>query len=307
MAHYFQKGDWRSGYYRDQTWLFALGILTIPEFFAQLYAHADVKAEPASAGRAMNAHFSTRYIKSDGSWENQCSQYNVSADVSPTGSQMPRLVGLAYASRLYRELPELKQFKDYSMHGDEIAWGSLGNASTAEGMFWESINAIGVLKAPTIVTIYDDGYGISVPNHHQITKENISTILSGFRRESSSAESCNQGYDIYTVPAWDYPALMETYASATENARRHHIPALIHATEATQPLGHSTSGSHERYKTTERLDWEKEFDGLRIMRMWMINNDFATDEELNAWESEDRQSVEKERKEAWEAYTARNC
>lgn len=302
MARTFRKGDWRSGYYRDQTWLFALGVLTHREFFAQLYAHADVDAEPATAGRAMNAHFATRFINLDGSWKNQTEMYNVSADVSPTGSQMPRLVGLAHASRLYRELPELQEFTDFSNEGIELAWGTIGNASTAEGMFWESVNAIGVLKAPAIITIYDDGYGISVPNQFQMVKENISAILSGFQREPCPDDDCNHGYDIYSVNAWDYPALLDVYNSATKTARQYHIPALIHVTEVTQPQGHSTSGSHERYKSSERLDWEKDFDGLRKMREWMITDGIATDEEISNWEKEDRKLVEKERKAAWDAY-----
>lgn len=304
MARTFQKGDWRSGYYRDQTWLFALGVLSIREFFAQLYAHADEVAEPATAGRAMNAHFATRFINPDGSWKNQTEMYNISADVSPTGSQMPRLVGLSHASRLYRELPELQDFTNFSNEGTELAWGTIGNASTAEGMFWEAVNAIGVLKAPAIITIYDDGYGISVPNQFQMVKENISAILSGFQREPCPEDDCSHGYDIYPVQAWDYPALLAVYTSATKTAREYHIPALIHVTEVTQPQGHSTSGSHERYKTTARLEWEKEFDGLRKMRAWMINEKIAVDGELTGWENEDRKIVEAERKAAWEAYAS---
>jgi len=253
MVHSFKRGDWRSGYYRDQTWLFALGILGFREFFAQLYAHADVEAEPATAGRAMNAHFASRFINPEGTWKNQTESFNIAADISPTGSQMPRLVGLAQASKLYRQLPELQQYKDFSNDGAEIAWGTIGNASTAEGMFWESINAIGVLKAPAIITIYDDGYGISVPNQFQMVKENISTILSGFQREPCPGDDCDRGYDIYSVPSWDYPALIEVFNTAAKNARQYHIPALVHTTEATQPQGHSTSGSHERYKSQERL------------------------------------------------------
>jgi len=303
MARFFKKGDWRSGYYRDQTWLLALGILSFQEFFAQLYAHADVNAEPATAGRAMNAHFATRYLNPDGSWKPQTKMYNISADVSPTGSQMPRLVGLAYASRLYRELPELQSFKDFSHEGLEIAWGTIGNASTAEGMFWESVNAIGVLKAPAIITIFDDGYGISVPNQFQMVKENISAILSGFQREPCPADCCNRGYDIYRARAWDYPALLEVYNAATQTAREYHVPALIHITEVTQPLGHSTSGSHERYKSPERLAWEKEFDGMRKMRAWIIEMGLATEEEITAWEKEDQIATEDDRKAAWKAFT----
>lgn len=303
IARAFRKGDWRSGYYRDQTWMFALGVLSLREYFAQLYAHTDVEADPATAGRSMNAHFATRYIKPDGSWKNQTDMYNVSADVSPTGSQMPRLVGLANASRLYRELEELAYLDQFSSNGDEIAWGSIGNASTAEGIFWEAVNAIGVLKVPAIISVYDDGYGISVPNQFQMVKESISTILEGFQREPCPAECCDHGYDIYTVRAWDYPALLEVYESAAKIARQYHIPALIHVTEMTQPQGHSTSGSHERYKSAERLAWEEEFDCLRKMRHWLLENEIADGDQLAQWEIEDRKFVETKRKESWEAYT----
>ncbi|MGD8456562.1 MAG: thiamine pyrophosphate-dependent enzyme [Anaerolineales bacterium] len=302
MARAFELGDWRSGYYRDQTWMFAMGALTIQAFFAQLYAHADVEAEPATAGRSMNAHFASRYLNPDGTWTDQTAMYNVSADVSPTGSQMPRLVGLAFASNLYRQLEELKGYTQFSKNGNEIAWGSIGNASTAEGLFWESVNAIGVLKAPAIISIYDDGYGISVPNQFQMVKENIAAILSGFERDACPAEDCDRGYDLYSVRAWNYPALLEVYQTAAEIARKHHIPALVHVTEATQPQGHSTSGSHERYKSQERLDWEAEHDCLTKMRAWLIEGEVAVDEELTAWEEEDRAEVERLREEAWEVY-----
>ncbi|GAB4430084.1 MAG: alpha-ketoacid dehydrogenase subunit alpha/beta [Anaerolineales bacterium] len=302
MARAFRKGDWRSGYYRDQTWMFALGTTRIQEFFAQLYAHADVEHEPATAGRSMNAHFATRYLNPDGSWKDQTRLYNVSADVSPTGSQMPRTVGLAYASVIYRKLAELKKFKEFSQNGNEIAWATIGNASTAEGMFWEAVNAIGVLHAPSIITIYDDGYGISVPNQFQMVKENIGAILSGFQRDPCPAEDCDRGYDLYTVRAWDYPALLETYATAAEIAREYHIPALVHVTEVTQPQGHSTSGSHERYKTPERLGWEKEFDGIKKMREWMLEERITSEDELATVEESDRQAVEEIRKAAWESY-----
>jgi TPP-dependent pyruvate/acetoin dehydrogenase alpha subunit len=304
MAHNFQHGDWRSGYYRDQTWLFALEILSLQEFFAQLYAHADVKAEPATAGRAMNSHFASRFINLDGSWKRQTEMFNIAADISPTGSQMPRLVGLAHASRLYRELPELQEYQDFSNEGSEIAWGTIGNASTAEGMFWESVNAIGVLRSPAIITIYDDGYGISVPNQFQMVKENIFDILTGFQRKPCLGDNCEHGFDLYTVHAWDYPALMSIFKTASHNARLNHIPALIHATEATQPQGHSTSGSHERYKSPERLAWEDDHDGLRKMREWIIEIGFSTDSQLNNWENEDRKLVENERNIAWEAFTS---
>ena len=302
IAHAFQKGDWRSGYYRDQTWMFALGVIDIQAFFAQLYAHADVAHEPATAGRAMNGHFASRYINPDGSWRDQTQAYNIAADVSPTASQMPRLVGLAFASTLYRQVPELKPFSQFSKNGNEVAWGTIGNASTAEGMFWESVNAIGVLQAPAVITIYDDGFGISVPNQFQMVKENIGAILKGFERDPNPPHSTDIGYDLYTVRAWDYPALLETYASASEIAREYHIPAIVHVTEVTQPLGHSTSGSHERYKSAERLQWEAEHDCLLKMRQWLIENGVATKDELNAYETDDRQRVEESRKAAWEAF-----
>jgi pyruvate/2-oxoglutarate/acetoin dehydrogenase E1 component/TPP-dependent pyruvate/acetoin dehydrogenase alpha subunit len=282
--------------------MFALGTTSIQEFFAQLYAHADVEHDPATAGRSMNAHFATRYLYPDGRWKDQTQAYNVAADVSPTGSQMPRTVGLAYASVLYRKLAELQGFKEFSHNGDEIAWASIGNASTAEGMFWESVNAIGVLHAPAILTIYDDGYGISVPNQFQMVKENIGAILSGFQREPCPADNCDRGYDLYSVRAWDYPALIETYAAAAEIAREYHIPALVHVTEVTQPQGHSTSGSHERYKSAERLQWEQDFDGIKKMREWMLDQRLITDPELASVEESDRQAVEGIRKSAWEAY-----
>jgi pyruvate/2-oxoglutarate/acetoin dehydrogenase E1 component/TPP-dependent pyruvate/acetoin dehydrogenase alpha subunit len=304
IARMFKKGDWRSGYYRDQTWLFALGTLNIQEFFAQLYAHADLQAEPATGGRAMNAHFASRYLNQDGSWKNQTEHYNISADVSPTGSQMPRLVGLALASRLYRQLDELKPFTQFSRNGNEIAWGSIGNASTAEGMFWESVNAIGVLRSPAVISIYDDGYGISVPNQFQMVKENISAILDGFRRDDCPETDCERGFDIYTVQAWDYPALLEIYTAATKIARRFHIPALVHVTEVTQPQGHSTSGSHERYKTTERLEWEQEHDCIKKMRNWIIASGIANDDDLTRMEEKDRTEIEDTRRAAWEAFSA---
>ena len=304
IARAFQKGDWRSGYYRDQTWMFMLGVMNIQEFFAQLYAHADINHESNTGGRSMNAHFANRFINTDGSWKNQTESYNTAADVSPTGSQMPRTVGLAYASVLYRGLEELKDFNQFSKNGNEVAFASIGNASTAEGMFWESVNAIGVLQAPAIITVYDDGYGISVSNQFQMVKENIHSILQGFQRDPCLEEDCDRGYDLYQVPGWDYPALVETYATAAEIARQYHIPALVHVTEVTQPQGHSTSGSHERYKTAERLKFEEEFDCIRKLREWIIENQIATDPELVAVEQEDYATVEGIRKLAWEDYLA---
>lgn len=302
IARAFQKGDWRSGYYRDQTWMFMLGVMNIQEFFAQLYAHADVHHESNTAGRSMNAHFANRFLNPDGSWRNQTESYNSAADVSPTGTQMPRTVGLAYASVLYRNLESLRQFPQFSRDGNEIVFASIGNASTAEGLFWESINAIGVLQAPAVITVYDDGYGISVPNQFQMVKENIYSILQGFQRDPCLEEDCERGYDLYQVRGWDYPALVETYASAAEIARQYHIPQLVHVIELTQPQGHSTSGSHERYKSPERLQWEREYDCLRKMREWIIEEHIATEAELVAMEKEDQATVEQVRKLAWEAY-----
>ena len=298
MAKAFRKGDFRSGYYRDQTFMFATGMTTVKEFFAQLYAHTDVEADPASAGRAMNAHFATRSLNPDGSWKNLAGMVNSSADVSPTGSQMPRLVGLAYASRLYRELEALHPFTTFSHNGDEIAFGTVGNAATAEGIFWEAINAIGVLKAPALISIWDDGYGISVRNEHQMVKQNISELLNGFRRDRGSQD----GFDIYAVRGWDYPALVETYLQAAETVRREHVPAILHVIEMTQPQGHSTSGSHERYKTKKRLEWERDHDCLVKFRRWILDNGCATDQELDQIEAEEGSQVEGARKTAWEAY-----
>ena len=302
MARAFQKGDWRSGYYRDQTWMFALGVVKIPEFFAQLFGNTDLEQEPAMGGRSMNAHFATRFVKPDGSWTNQTESYNSAADIANCGAQMPRTVGLAYASVIYRQLMDLQGFKEFSINGNEITWASIGNAATAEGMFWESVNAIGVLHAPAIITIYDDGYGISVPNKYQMVKGNIGALLSGFQREPGPAEDNESGYDLYSVPAWDYPALLETYAKAAKIAQKHHIPALVHVTETTQPLGHSASGSHERYKPPERIKFEGEFDCIKIMREWMINNRVITDDKLAALEKTETQTIEDISKSTWKAY-----
>ena len=304
IAHAFRKGDWRSGYYRDQTWMFMLNSMSIQEFFAQLYAHADLEHEPSTGGRSMNSHFGSRFIKSDGSWRNQMELYNVAEDVSPTGAQMPRAVGLAYASVLYRGIEELKQFKEFSNNGNEVTWATIGNASTAEGLFWEAVNAIGVLQAPAIITVYDDGYGISVPNQFQMVKENIHTILQGFQRDPCPEPECQRGYELYQVRGWDYPALLETFASAAELAREYHIPSLVHVYDVTQPQGHSTSGSHERYKSPERLKFEEEFDCLRKMKEWMLAQRVAAEKDFKQWENEDREIVENIRKRAWEAYLA---
>jgi len=298
-ARAFRKGDWRSGYYRDQTFMLSLGMMTLEEYFAQLYAHADVAHDPSSGGRSMNAHFASRFLDANGNWIDQADAYNISGDVSPTGSQMPRLVGLAWASRLYRDL-DFPGAEKFSRRGGEIAWGTIGNASCAEGMFWESLNAAGVLGVPMVVSVWDDGYGISVPNEHQITKGSVGELLKGFQREPKS----KQGFDIYTVKAWDYPSLCETYLAAATIVRHEHVPAIIHVTEVTQPLGHSTSGSHERYKSAERMQFETEFDANRRMREWMIAQGISTASELDAMEKEDLRLVQEAQRRAWEAYRA---
>jgi pyruvate/2-oxoglutarate/acetoin dehydrogenase E1 component/TPP-dependent pyruvate/acetoin dehydrogenase alpha subunit len=302
IAHAFQKGDWRSGYYRDQTWMMALKLLSLEQFFAGLYANPDPKLEPHSGGRSMNNHFSTRLVDDKGNWLRQVDLYNTSSDIASTGAQMPRAVGLAYASVLYRKLDTLKQFSDFSNNGNEVTWITIGNASTAEGVFWEAVNAIGVLHAPAVITIYDDGYGISVPNQFQMVKENIHSILEGFQRHPCPAEECDKGYNLYSVAAWDYADLLKTYKTASDDARKFHIPALVHVTEATQPLGHSTSGSQERYKNAERMAWEVEFDCLTRFRSWIVAEGYASESEMDQWQEEDRLTVETARKEAWEAF-----
>jgi len=298
MARAFRAGDIRSGYYRDQTFMMAIGRLTLDEFFAQLYADPDPEREPSSAGRQMNAHFATRMRAADGSWLDLTEEPHSSADLSPTAGQMPRLVGLGYASRLYRELPGLADRTTFSDHGDEIAFGTIGNASCAEGHFWEALNAIGVLRAPVVLSIWDDGYGISVPNRFQIAKADLSEMLSGFQR----AAGAHEGVDVYRVAGWDYPALVETYLMAAGIVRRDHVPAVIHVAEVTQPQGHSTSGSHERYKSQERLAWEEEFDGLRRMRAWMLEAGLARAEELDAIEGDAARAVREAQRRAWEAF-----
>lgn len=297
MAKAFKKGDWRSGYYRDQTFAFATGIATIKSFFAQLYANPDLEADPASAGRQMNCHFATRSINEDGSWKDLTQMKNSSADIAPTGAQMARLVGLAYASKLYRQNPELAYLKNFSVEGNEVAFGTIGNASTSEGVFFEAINAAGVLQIPMAVSVWDDGYGISVPAKYQTTKEDISEILKGFQRNDTQ-----NGYEIFKVRGWDYPALCETYQKAIDVCRESHVPVLIHVTEVTQPQGHSTSGSHERYKDAARLTWEKEYDCILQMRKWMIESAIATEEEISLIENEAKAFVRNAQKEAWNEF-----
>jgi pyruvate/2-oxoglutarate/acetoin dehydrogenase E1 component/TPP-dependent pyruvate/acetoin dehydrogenase alpha subunit len=297
MAKAFKKGDWRAGYYRDQTFAFAAGIVTIKEFFAQLYANPDVEKDPASAGRQMNCHFATRTLNDDGSFKDLTDIKNCSADVSTTGGQMARLVGLAYASKLYRQNKQLSYLKNFSVKGNEVAFGTIGNASTSEGVFFEAMNAAGVLQVPMAISIWDDAYGISVPAKYQTTKEDISEILKGLQRDENGA-----GYEIFKVRGWDYPALCETYQQAIDVCRAEHVPVMIHVTEVTQPQGHSTSGSHERYKTNERLAWEKEYDCILKMREWMIESAIATDEELKEIETTAKKFVKGVQKEAWNEF-----
>lgn len=300
LAKQFREGDFRSGYYRDQTIMMASGLLNVQEFFAQLYAHSDVEADPSSAGRQMNGHYATRSLNEDGSWKDLTSQKNSSADVSPTASQMPRLLGLAYASKFYRHNPELKDHqKGFSDNGNEVAFGTIGDASTSEGIFWESINAAGVLQVPMVMSVWDDGHGISVEKKYQTTKESISTILSGFEKEKDS-----NGYRIFKTKGWDYANLILTYEKAVEVARTDHIPVLVHVEEVTQPQGHSTSGSHERYKSEERLQWEKDFDPILKFKEWILEKGLATEEELDALSKEAKEEVKQAKKAAWSAYTA---
>ena len=294
MAKVFKNGDWRSGYYRDQTFMFASGMSTIPEFFAQLYAHPDVEAEPASAGRQMNGHFASRTLNEDGSWKDLTAIKNCSSDISPTGGQMARLLGLAYASKLYRNNPELSYLTNFSINGNEVAFGTIGNASTSEGVFFETINAAGVLQVPMAISIWDDAYGISVPAEYQTTKQDISEILKGLQRDD-----LGEGYEIFKVKGWDYPGLCETYEKALQICREKHIPVLIHVTEMTQPQGHSTSGSQERYKTKDRLGWELENDCISQMRMWMLDSAISTDEELTELENTAKIYVRDCQKKAW--------
>ncbi len=299
MAKAFKNGDWRSGYYRDQTFMFATGMSNISEFFAQLYAHPDVEAEPASAGRQMNGHYSTRTLNADGSWKNLTEIKNCSSDISPTGGQMARLVGLAYASKLFRNNNELDYLKNFSVQGNEVAFGTIGNASTSEGVFFEAFNAAGVLQIPMAISIWDDAFGISVPAEYQTTKQDISEILKGFQRDEKG-----EGYEIFKVKGWDYPGLCETYEKAIQICREQHVPVMIHVVEMTQPQGHSTSGSHERYKTKDRLGWEQEYDCLVQMRQWMLDSAISNDEELTELETTAKIYVRDCQKKAWADFNA---
>ncbi|APG59239.1 alpha-ketoacid dehydrogenase subunit alpha/beta [Christiangramia salexigens] len=296
MAKAFKNGDFRSGYYRDQTFMMAIGELTPEQFFAGLYADSNIENEPMSAGRQMGGHFMTHSLDENGEWKNLMEQKNSSSDISPTAGQMPRLLGLAQASKIYRNVDGIQADK-FSNSGNEVAWGTIGNASTSEGHFWETINAAGVLQVPMVINVWDDEYGISVHAKHQTTKENISEILKGFQRNEE-----NDGYEIFVVNGWNYPELVDTYQKASELARKEHCPVLIHVIELTQPQGHSTSGSHERYKSEERLNWEKEHDCNLKFREWIIENDFATSEQLEDLEKQIKKEIRTAKQNAWSAY-----
>ena len=296
MAKAFRNGDFRSGYYRDQTFMMAIGALTIQQFFAGLYGHTDIDHDPMTAGRQMGGHFATHSLNEDGSWKNLTQQKNSSADISPTAGQMPRLLGLAQASKIYRNVAGIDS-KNFSNSGNEIAWGTIGNASTSEGLFFETINAAGVLQVPMVVSVWDDEYGISVHAIHQTTKENISEILNGFQRDED-----NKGFEILRVKGWDYAELITIYERAAAIAREEHVPVLIHVTDLTQPQGHSTSGSHERYKNSERLAWEVEFDCIKQMRSWMVTYEIATEEEMDTIDTNAKKEVLAAKKLAWDAF-----
>jgi pyruvate/2-oxoglutarate/acetoin dehydrogenase E1 component/TPP-dependent pyruvate/acetoin dehydrogenase alpha subunit len=308
MAKAFKKGDFRSGYYRDQTFMMAIGELTAQQFFAGLYAHTDIKSDPMSAGRQMGGHFATHSLNEDGSWKDLTKQYNSSADISPTAGQMPRLLGLAQASKIYRNEKSVQHKTNFSNKGNEVAWGTIGNASTSEGLFFETINAAGVLQVPMVMSVWDDEYGISVHAKYQTTKESISEILKGFQRDREK-----DGYEIFVINGWDYVQLVDVYQKAAKIAREEHVPVLIHVKELTQPQGHSTSGSHERYKDKERLQWEKEHDCITKFREWILNFELetetgdilrfvASEEELIILEKEAKKEVTNAKRNAWNAF-----
>jgi pyruvate/2-oxoglutarate/acetoin dehydrogenase E1 component/TPP-dependent pyruvate/acetoin dehydrogenase alpha subunit len=299
MAKAFKNGDFRSGYYRDQTFMMAIGEMTIQQFFAGLYGHTDINHDPMSAGRQMGGHFATHSLDESGNWKNLTLQKNSSADISPTAGQMPRLLGLAQASKIYRNVNGINSKTNFSINGNEVAWGTIGNASTSEGLFFETINAAGVLQVPMVISVWDDEYGISVHAKHQTTKENISEILKGFQRNENE-----NGFEIFRAKGWDYPELITTYQKAAKIAREQHVPVLIHVQELTQPQGHSTSGSHERYKNEDRLKWEADFDCLRQMKLWMITMNIASSEELDTIDDATKKEVLEGKKLAWTAFVA---
>ncbi len=297
MAKQFRIGDWRSGYYRDQTFMFAIQELTVQQYFAALYAHTDIEAEPASGGRQMGGHYATRFLHADGSWKNQSQLKNSSADISPTAGQMPRLLGLAQASKMYKNIPALADNNQFSNGGNEVAFGTIGDASTSEGLFWETMNAASVLEVPMCMSVWDDGWGISVPKKYQTVKESISDALKGFEKENGT-----NGIKIFKVKGWDYPGLLHTYEKAVKYCRENHVPVLVHVEEITQPQGHSTSGSHERYKSKELLEWYKEYDCIEQLKKFILMDGAANEEELDTIREEAKKQVRQEQKKAWEAY-----
>ena len=298
MAKFFKPGDFRSGYYRDQTFMFAAGLATVEQFFAQLYADPDINNDPFSAGRQMNSHFATPFVDENGDWLPLSQMKNVSADIAPTSGQMPRGLGLAFASKAFRQVKELRQFSQLSNNGNEVCFCTIGDASTSEGHFWETMNAAGVLQVPLAVFVYDDGYGISVPKEYQTTKSSISEALSGLQKMDGT-----NGVNIYKLKGWDYAGMCEVLEGAIENIRQTHVPALFHIEELTQPQGHSTSGSHERYKSAERIAWEKEWDGKNQMRLWITANGLAELSELEEIESRAKEFVKESKQKAWQKYS----
>ena len=297
MAKFFKPGDFYSGYYRDQTFAFATGTATIEEFFAQLYADPDINNDPHSAGRQMNCHFATPVIDDQGDTLDLVNRKNLAAGLAPTAAQMPKALGLAYASKAFRDVAELKSFDGLSNNGNEVCFCTIGDASTSEGHFWETLNAAGVLQVPLAIFVWDDGYGISVPRKYQTTKGSISEAIKGFQKKEGT-----NGIDIYKVKAWDYAGMCEVFEAGIRNIRLTHTPAVFHVEEVTQPQGHSTSGSHERYKSVERLEWEREWDGIKKMKEWIIDNALASEEELNDVEIESKESIRNSRNQAWEKY-----
>ena len=295
MSKVFRKGDFRSGYYRDQTLVAALGGLTWTQFFAQLYAHADIEHDIFSGGRSMNAHYGNAWVDENGKWLKQTELFNQVMDVSSTAGQIPRSVGLAFASKLYRQTAALQNADNFSVNGNEICFSTIGDASTSQGMFFEAVNAAGVLQVPVIFSVWDDGYGISVPTEYQTTKGSISEVLSGFQQTSDKA-----GLEIIAVKGWDYPALIEAYQKAARFARDQHIPCVVHVYELTQPQGHSASGSHERYKSEERLNWEHEFDCNLKFREWILEQKIATADTLDTIEAEAAETARNARQDAWD-------
>lgn len=298
MSKFFKNGDFRSGYYRDQTFMMAIDQLNASQFFAQLYAHADINFDPHSGGRQMNCHFGTRMLNDNGDWKTQTDMKNSASDISCVSGQMPRIVGLGYASKLYRENKNLSNMPNFSINGNEVIFGTIGDASTSEGHFWESINACGVLQIPVIMSIWDDGYGISVPSEYHTTRNDLSKVLSGFQRSSNK----ENGFELFTVKAWDYVGLLDAYSKAEKLARNEHVPSIIHVKDVTQPQGHTTSGSHERYKSKERLQWEEDFCCIKKMREWIIENNFSNNKELDEIEKKALDKSKELRDKSWKNY-----